>query len=261
MKAISLHSKQVIENFLRKNIYLHLYCIGDLDDFYWNHTQWYALKCDDELHAIALLYTGLPLPTLLALNDNVGAMRELLTSILPILPAAFYTHSMSGLEDIFAEKYALAHHGTHYKMALMDKAKAQAIDAARVSNLGFGDLHDLLELYERSYPENWFDPRMLETGQYFGIREKGVLASVAGIHVYSEKYKVAALGNITTHPEFRGRRFGKLVTAKLCQSLIPRVEHIGLNVKCDNMNAIRLYKNLGFGTIAKFEEYMVAPKS
>ena len=55
---------------------------------------------------------------------------------------------------------------------------------------------------------------MLETGKYFGIRREGILVSVAGIHVYSPEYDVAALGNITTHPDFRGQGLGRKVTAR-----------------------------------------------
>ena len=89
-----------------------------------------------------------------------------------------------------------------------------------VIQLSTKDLDDILKLYEISYPDNWFDPRMLETNQYYAIRnENNMLISTAGIHVYSSKYKVAALGNITTHPDFRGKGLAKITSAKLCKSL------------------------------------------
>ena len=49
--------------------------------------------------------------------------------------------------------------------------------------------------YRKWYPENWFDSRMLEIGQYIGIRDAGRLVSVAGIRVFSRENRVAALGN------------------------------------------------------------------
>jgi len=105
------------------------------------------------------------------------------------------------------------------------------------------DIADILELYKISYPGNWFDERMLKTQKYFGIRQQNRLISVAGIHVYSQKYNVAALGNICTHPDFRGKGWGRAATAKLCKSLLQEIEHIGLNVKADNKTAISLYEN------------------
>jgi ribosomal protein S18 acetylase RimI-like enzyme len=68
-------------------------------------------------------------------------------------------------------------------------------------------------------------------------------------------YTVAALGNITTHPQFRGHGLVKVVSAKLCQALLQKVEHIRLNVRADNQSAIACYTKLGFETIATYEEY------
>ena len=104
------------------------------------------------------------------------------------------------------------------------------------------DLPEVNELYKESYPDNAFDPRMLESEQYIGIRHLGQLVSIAGIHTYSATYRVAALGNITTHPEHRGQGYGRAVSARLCQLLESTVDFIGLNVKCDNQPAISLYQ-------------------
>ena len=67
------------------------------------------------------------------------------------------------------------------------------------------DIEIIIGLYEESYPDNFFDKRMLETGKYFGYFENGKLIGIAGIHVYSAKYKVATLGNITIDPSQRGK--------------------------------------------------------
>ena len=98
---------------------------------------------------------------------------------------------------------------------------------------------------------------MLETKQYFGIKVKSQLVSAAGIHVYSKQYKVAAIGNIVTHPDFRGKGFGKSVTAKLSQSLMKDIDDIGLNVKADNKTAIAIYKKLGFNIVETYYENMI----
>ncbi len=63
METCALHSKAEIEAFLRKNVYLHIYSIGDLDDFFRHNTVWYALKNGDDIHALVLLYTVPPVPT------------------------------------------------------------------------------------------------------------------------------------------------------------------------------------------------------
>jgi hypothetical protein len=52
-------------------------------------------------------------------------------------------------------------------------------------------LPDVQAFYDRAYSGNWFESQMLDTGQYFGLKEDGRLVSVAGVHVYSREYKVA----------------------------------------------------------------------
>jgi GNAT superfamily N-acetyltransferase len=260
VKTVSLHDKGAIESFLRENTYLHMYSIGDLDDFFWQYTTWYGLKENDEIRAIALMYTGQALPTLLGLSEERPVMEALLQSIMHILPPRFYAHLTLGLEETFKEHYGVHCHGEHYKMALVDTSALRDVDCSQAVRLAADDLDEIRRLYDGSYPGNWFDPRMLETNQYFGIRQENRLVSVAGVHVYSERYRVAALGNITTHPDHRNQGYGKTVTARLCQSLSERVDHIGLNVKADNDIAISCYRKLGFETVASYAEHTVERK-
>jgi ribosomal protein S18 acetylase RimI-like enzyme len=255
MKPVCIHSKDEIETFLRQHTELHLYEIGDLDDFFWQHTTWYAAKDKDQIRQLILIYTGTSLPVLLALTDDVSEMRALVTSILPFLPRRMHSHLSEEVVNAFANDYAAKSHGKHYKMALKQPAKLAQIDTTSVINLEVSQEKEIKAFYDESYPGNWFDGRMLETGQYFGIQRDGKLVSVAGIHVYSSQYKVAALGNITTHPDFRGLGFGTAVSAELCNSLRRDVDHIGLNVKADNASAISCYKKIGFEIVATYEEF------
>lgn len=261
MKVICLHNKRRIEAFLRKNVYLHIYSIGDLDDFFWQKTVWYALENGSEIKAIVLLYTELPLATLHAMSEEEDFMAELLRSIFHILPRRFHAHLSPGVAKVFNEQCKIESCAKHYKMALNRKSLPYSVDCSQVVRLTHNDLDEMLRLYEEAYPGNWFNPTMLQTGQYFGIKISNRLVSAAGVHAYSEKYKVAALGNIATHPDFRGNGFGKSVIAGLCQSLSENVDHIGLNVKADNAVAISLYEKLGFEITSSYYECNVTNNS
>ncbi|MFC1850527.1 GNAT family N-acetyltransferase [candidate division CSSED10-310 bacterium] len=250
----------MLEQFFRNNPELHIYSLGDLDDFFWPYTTWYALTVDEKVESIALLYTGQPLPTLLALSEQPSVMSTLLISINHLLPEKFYAHFSPGLEGTFQRTHLIEVHGEHYKMALKDRSVVKRIDVSSVIRLFVSDLDDIRHLYQDSYPDNWFDQRMLDSKQYFGIRKEDTLVSIAGIHVYSEEYGVAALGNITTHSDWRNKGYGTLVTARLCSSLSEKVEHIGLNVKTDNLPALACYKKLGFEIIASYGEFMLQRK-
>ena len=68
--------------FLRQNTFLHLYEIGDLDDFFWQYTTWYALKVQNQIQQLVLLYTGTPyLPTLVGLTIGLNVKADNISAI------------------------------------------------------------------------------------------------------------------------------------------------------------------------------------
>ena len=261
MKTVCLHEKGLIEDFLRRNPFLHLYSLGDLDDRFWPATTWYARTDGDRIHAIALLFSGLSLPTLLAIGDERSLeLPELVRSILHLLPRRFYAHLSPGAPAVLAEQYAIESRGLHHKMALAHPGRLGGGAEEDVFALSPSDANDVLEFYGRSHPGNWFEPQMFETDAYYGRRIDGRIVSVAGVHVVSPTYRVAALGNIVTHPADRGQGHARAVTGALCRNLLRTVDHVGLNVKADNAPALRCYRALGFEVCASYEEAMVEPR-
>ena len=258
-----LKDKDELEQFLRKFTALNIYQIGDLDDFYWEKTTWFGLKENGLLKAVTLLYKAPPFHVMLALSPKVEIeyLRDLLPSLFKHLPDKFYSHMSPGLESIFQSHYNLKSHGNYQKMILTDFNKLEGYNPKGIASLSSKDIDEILNLYKESYPKNSFDPRMIETDMYFGLRINNKLVCISGVHVYSEKYKVAALGNITTHPEYRGKGLGQNVTAHLCKELLKKVKTIGLNVGRDNIPAIKCYTNLGFTYAAPYFEYMIEKKN
>ncbi len=254
--VLDVDDPALIERFARRDEALHLYELGDLDPFFRPHTTWFGLTGEDgELSALALLYHGVSPPTLLALGRvDAEATGALVEAIAPRLPPLCYAHLSPGLLPRLGDRWSPQHHGLHLKMAHRDRDRL-ALHTDDVQRLGPADLADLQALYQRSYPDNWFDARMLQTGQYFGIRQDEQLVCVAGIHVYSPRYRVAALGNVTTDPQWRGRGLARRTTARLCHSLYQTVSTIGLNVKAENTAAIACYRSLGFVEIGQYDEY------
>ncbi|MEM7159864.1 MAG: GNAT family N-acetyltransferase [Myxococcota bacterium] len=255
-QAIRVDDKAEIERFVRRDPALHLYELGDLDPFFWPHTTWLGLRDErGELSALALLYTGTTLPTLLALGGpDGGARRDLVDAMLERLPSPIYAHLSPGLLGRFGSAWSAEPHGRHLKMVHRHRARLDDVDTEQVQPLHGEQLDEIQAFYARAYPGNWFDARMLQTGHYVGLWQAGSLVSVAGVHVFSPRYGVAALGNITTAPECRGRGLARRVTAALCRGLYREVELIGLNVKADNVSAIACYERLGFATIGEYDE-------
>ncbi len=257
-ELVTLREKATLETFLRPNPYLHIYALGDLDDFFWPHTTWYGLTRRGVLRQVVLVYHATNLPAMLALTaDPPEEMARLLRSLAGQLPARFYAHLSPRLAPALRPGFKLAPHGAHLKLALRDPQRLADVDTSHVVPLSLEDLDDLTALYRESYPGNWFDARMLATGCYYGVRRRSRLVSVAGIHVVSPTYRVAALGNVTTHPDHRGRGFATSACAALCRTLLRSVDHIGANVKADNTSALACYARLGFTRVAEYAEWMV----
>lgn len=229
--------------------------LGDLDDLFWPHTSWYATGSEGP---VALLYAVGDIPTLLAFGgvDEASAVEELVAAMLPVLPRRFLAHLTGGAATVLKQAYRVDSRSTLLRMTLTDPERAAAYPAGpwESAPLGRADLPDLLDLFAAAYPGNWFDDRMLDTGQYVGARREGRLVAVAGVHVWSPVQRVAALGNVTTHPDARGQGAAGACVAGLCRRLAGTTDLVGLNVRADNATAVDLYRRLGFTEVAAFTE-------
>ena len=85
-----------------------------------------------------------------------------------------------------------------------------------------------------------FRQRSLELGVFYGVFEEDRLVSVAGTHIVSDNERIAALGNVMTHPDYRGQGLATVATSAVCEELLDRgMELIGLSVSRSNEAAIR----------------------
>ncbi len=260
MGLVRVRDKGYLERYLRSDALLHLYSLGDLDEFFWPHTAWYGWTSGGELQAVILQYSGMDPPTVLAFGEPDGPLAELMRGAVAWLPRQFYAHLSPGLEQQLAPEYNADARGQFLRYGLLDDGPIQGIDAAGTFRLLPDDLAELQAFYARAYPDNWFDPRMLETGQYYGLRRGGELVAAAGIHVYSPAYGVAALGNVATATASRRSGAARKVTARLCRELGRELGTIGLNVSADNKGARALYESLGFSIVAEYGEFQATRK-
>jgi len=256
MKFEILKEKDVIYNILKDDIENQIFCIGDLDDFYWNHTSWYILKLNKKVKALALLYKGSDIPTLLLFeSENLNQGKGLLDKLKDQLPDKFYAHLSPNLLENFKPENIIENYGHSLKMTSRIKFDNPFDDNIRI--LQTEDIIEIKNLLHIAYPKNWFDERMILTGKYIGYFNDKNLIGIAGIHVYSPKYKVAALGNIATHPNFRGQNIASKLIRTLCYDLQQTVDIIGLNVRLENKAAIECYKKLGFEITGEYIECLL----
>ncbi len=255
MGVVELRDRELIAEFCRRRPAVHAYSLGDLDDFFWPHTRWLGWESAGRLEQLVLVYDEPEIPVLLALAEEpAGSMAELLGAAADELPAEVYAHLTPELLPALADYRPTAPSAEHRKLGLVDPSRLDAY-ADGAAPLGPDDLEEVLAFYARAYPGTWFEPRMLETRRYVGIRDEAGLACVAGVHVWSPEWRVAALGNVATLPEARGRGLATAACADLCRMLLDDgIDTISLNVRADNAAAIAAYEKLGFAQAADYVE-------
>jgi GNAT superfamily N-acetyltransferase len=268
--------KKRLRAHFAKDPALFAYHIGDLDDFFFSDCLWPAVFGErGGIDDVLLTYLGGETPTLQAFGLT-ARFPDLLRAYLPIAPRRFFCHYQKQYRAIFQDFACEQPLGSHLKMKLdeatfhtsvgRDQRVALSLSKGGPANevAGVQDScptrldpsHEgaLHELYAVAYPDSYFTPRMLQTGRFFGYFDQGNIVAVAGVHVVSDTERIAALGNVTTHPDYRGRGLAALVTQRLTSELVSEGKAVCLNVKADNTTAIACYRKLGFVPVHEYEE-------
>ncbi|RJQ07345.1 MAG: GNAT family N-acetyltransferase [Dehalococcoidia bacterium] len=90
-------------------------------------------------------------------------------------------------------------------------------------------------------------PNAIEQAIYYGVVEGDLLVAVAGTHIVAPNEGVAVVGNVFTHPEYRGRGYAERVTSAVTAELFERgCSEVVLTVDPQNTPAVAAYTHLGF---------------
>jgi len=246
--------KQKLLAHFRKDPVLFAYHIGDLDDFFFPLCQWHALENDNgDIDEIVLSYNNTAFPTVMCfgLTDR---FNDFLHNIKTEFPDRFYCHFRNKSKSTLEKYFDIHSLGIHLKMKLTDFKPAPGDDNPAIKKLTADSVQDLIDFYKSAYPDVYFDPRIFEKDKCFAYFNNGRIASVATIHVFEPKYRIAIPGSIATHPDYRGRGLATMVTSRLVRDLVDEADTIALNVKADNYPAINCYKRLGFEIAHEYEE-------
>src|SRR6478735_7958009 len=72
-------------------------------------------------------------------------------------------------------------------------------------------LRDLIRPYQLGFA-SWLPSTAIADGVYYGMRVNGQLVAAAGTHVVSPGARLAVVGNVLTHVDYRGRGFACATT-------------------------------------------------
>ncbi len=237
-----LTSPDAIRAILRQDPIWSVYALGDLAPSSWPKALWFTPD-------LTLLYRDYGVSILFALGT---------ASLAEAIPLATFPLHLQLRPDAFAiASRLLPIHRQHlmHRMAFRRSAAWPAPNSAR--RLTPADLPALQRLYAdgaaSSESPDFFFPSMLHDGVFCGIWENGELTAAAGTHLYCPAEGVAAIGNVYTRRDRRGRGLARLVTAAVVDALSP-LETIALNVRASNTPAIRAYEAIGFAHHCDFYE-------
>jgi len=242
MCAHALTDFAAIRAFLETDRKWAVYALGDLDPALRESCEWYGTEDDSGLRALAMLFKGFDPPALF----TMGASRaiELLLNQAVLAPGVYLNVGEDHLPAVFAY-YDAPVREPMWRMTL-EPSDFRPAKWDEVVRLSANHVDGLNRLYAAG-GGNAFQPRQVSDGAFYGIIEHGELIAAAGTHVLSETYSAAAIGNVFTHPDYRGKGHAAAVTSAVCVDLIRRgIRTIGLNVARANAAAIRVYEKLGF---------------
>jgi ribosomal protein S18 acetylase RimI-like enzyme len=263
MNVVVLQRREPIRRFLLTDRFFADYALGDLDPAHFQFTEWLGAEEGGELQAVVMLYHDLNPSIFFATGETRGIEAILSGAVnLPRLGLSIREEHLPVIEKSYRAAPV-----PMLKMALLPEdfqrdaeprlartRRAAPARAWKLARLDVSHLPLLEGLYSRGGGDA-FRPRSLELGVFYGVFDAERLVSVAGTHIVSDNERIAALGNVMTHPDYRGHGLATLATGAVCAALLRRgIELIGLSVSRSNEAAIRVYEKAGFKRRVPFFE-------
>ena len=242
-----LIDKDQIRTILRRDPAWSVYALGDLAPPMFPKTMWFApdLTLVVQDYGTAILFAMGP-----------GSVREALECV----AGPVHLQVQRDALDEVARHAAVSSPRLMWRMTWTGDRLASP--SAMTSRMDTSDVPALQALYadgeSSGESPDFFFPSMVAQGVFHGIYEGPALVAVAGTHLLAREEGAAAIGNVYTRHDRRGRGLGRLVTSAVLGELAG-VETIGLNVRADNAAALHLYESLGFARHCQFYEALAMP--
>lgn len=232
-----------------------VYALADLQPEMAPYCRWF-IHDDGAAHAVALLFDGLAPPILFAAGDPAALAAALGAADLPDQVYLSIREEHAGAMTRWYDHHDVRH---MWRMVLRDTPDARqgarecapgAEDGFRRRRLTGADASAVQTLFRHGGPftPDAFAAHQIELGVFYAIEDgEGELAAVGGTHIVDYTARLAAIGNMYTRPDCRGRGFATDVLAALVEDLhAAGVELIVLNVDQRNSAARRIYERFGF---------------
>ncbi|MBI2766648.1 MAG: GNAT family N-acetyltransferase [Chloroflexi bacterium] len=248
-----VRERERIRELLRPRIEYTAYALGQLEPGLFERTRWFWARGDTG--------TGLVLHSRGGLGDATFVMGDPLavSAILSIHPGPSHTYATCQPQhlDALQEVYRIASQQPMIRMAVTAE-RFQPASAVHVVALGGVDIRRINSLYSTEGGPSYYIPEHIDAGVYRGVIAEGRLVAIAGTHVVSRQEGVAVVGNVFTHPGFRGRGFATAATSAVTAALLKTCSYVVLTVDPKNLPAVAAYERLGFQEVCQLVEASAA---
>jgi RimJ/RimL family protein N-acetyltransferase len=244
----TLTDRGILRRFLESDRLFAAYALCDLEDREFARTRWGAAYEGERMISIVLEYSGMTPQPMFAMGRADG-IDAVLAEV--IRPRAAYVAALPDVLPAIEAHYRLDP-GVPMVRMWVDRAhfRPYPADVQKLLPVEIGELNRLYQLGFAS----WLPSSAIAEGVYYGIRVGGKLVAAAGTHVISPTARLAVVGNVLTHIDYRGRGYATAVTGAVTAELLRTCDHVALNVRSDNPPALQAYRRLGYAEHVRFEE-------
>jgi ribosomal protein S18 acetylase RimI-like enzyme len=236
-----------IEQILKRDPVWSAYALADLEAEHRPYCTWLQAG-----QSLLLIYRALEPPVLFI----QGAPDEIDSLVLDV-PAGRYQLSCRP-EHLIAlqDKIRTESISKMWRMAYTGSVERIQEKAITVLRLNQENLPGIQELFAgHSDAPDAFLSSQLQSGIFYGVFDQKRLIAISGTHVHSPRFRLAAIGNVFTHPDYRGLGFASLTTRAVVDDLLTQgTETIVLNVVQSNQAAIKAYERIGFQVHCEYVE-------
>jgi len=217
------------------------YALAQLDPGRFAQSEWYEASAGDGRRGI-VVHSSSGLGRALFADGDTAAVD----AVLSLHPGPRFTFGSLRPEHrtAFERHFILGHPQKMVRMTVTGETFLPAEGPAE--RLSARDIPEINRLYSMEGGPTYYRPSHLEEGAYYGVYQNGRLASIAGTHVVSPAEGVAVVGNVFTHPRYRGKGFAAATTGAVTAELLEHCPLVVLTVEETNDPALSVYRRLGY---------------
>lgn len=236
-----LRDPDEIRGLLRARVEYTAYALGQLEPELFARTRWYLAR--------GTTGVGLVLHSRGGLGDATFVMGDpdAILAVLSIHPGTAQTYVTCQPQhlDVLRRVYRLATQQPMVRMVVTRESFRPSEQHETVPLTGI-DIRKINALYGSENGPSYYVPEHIDAGVYRGVVAEGRLVAIAGTHVVSRQEGVAVVGNVFTHPAYRGRGFATSATSAVTEALLAICDYVVLTVDPRNTPAVAAYTRLGY---------------